>query len=287
MKKPFVLAVILVLLAMVTVLSVKYDRQSDRFAASRRAEESVRAQFNTALESIAEIQDSLDAIVPEEAPLRGLGQTPELGSASAQSQKERMLTAIGDLKESIRFSGQRIRDLEKSLHGSQAEVAGLKRVIDNLKRSVAEKEALVQRLTLKVDSLSIAVAGLQSDVVRGEAVIAEQADRLEENRREMGTIHYVMGERKELKQKGIIEERGGLLGIGKTPQLTGRFSPAEFAALDTGTSTEIAIPRRDPRVLTAQARASYELVPAGEGVTLHILDPREFRKVKYLVILLD
>ena len=39
------------------------------------------------------------------------------------------------------------------------------------------------------------------------------------------------------------------------------------------------------RVLSAQPASSYELKLEGEEMELHILEPREFRKVKHLVIL--
>lgn len=275
------------MLVIVIVLAIKYRDQGAMYAESRQAEETVRTQFNAALESIAEIQDSLTAIAPDETRLNRLSQEAEMGSHATQTQKERMLSTIADLQASIKNTRQRIRELESSLKGSQAEVAGLKRVIDNLKRSVGDKEAMIVRLTARVDSLKVTVVSLEGDVRRGQEKIAEQEQVIEDKRREIGTIHYVIGTKKELKAKGIISETGGLLGLGKAAQVSGTFNESDFMSIDTDQVSDIVIPGKKAQVLSAQSKASYQLV-LGEGrTTLHILDAREFRKVKYLVVLVE
>lgn len=278
-----VLAVIL--LVCVAVLAMKYRQQTARYEEKRQAEEAVRNQFDAALQSIAEIQDSLNAIAPEETRLRRLQQVAETGNVT-QTQKERMLSTIADLRESIRNTGLRIKDLERSLKGSEAEVAGLRRVIDGLKRSIAEKEAMVRQLTARVDSLKVTVAGLQIDVRVGQEKIAQQQQTIEEKRREIGTIYYVIGTKRELQDMSILVQKGGFLGIGKSPQLTGTFNQQDFTALDTDQETVIQIGGKEPQVLSDQSRSSYELQVGENGSSLRITDPSEFRRVKYLVIMI-
>ncbi len=273
------------MLVIIIILAGRYREQRAMYAESRQAEEAVRTQFNAALESIAEIQDSLTVIAPEESRLNRLSQEAELGTRATQTQKERMLNTIADLQASIKNTRQRIRDLESSLKGSQAELVGLRRVIDNLKKSVGEKEAMVLRLTARVDSLKVTVVGLQANVRLGEEKIAEQEQVIEERRKEIGTIRYIIGTKKELKAKGIITERGGVLGMGKSAQLSGTFNEGDFNAIDTDQVSDISVPGREAMVLSGQSKSSYQML-LGEGrTTLRILDPREFRKVRYLVIM--
>ena len=221
------LAAILMLVCII-VLATKYREQTARYAESRQAEEAVRTQFNAALESIAVIQDSLTAIAPQEDRLRRLSQEAEMGTHATQTQKDRMLSSIADLKESIKNTRQRIRDLEKTLEGSRAEVAGLRRIVENLKKSIGTKEVMIQRLTARVDSLAVTVTVLRTDVRQGQEKIAEQQQTIEEKRREIGTIFYVIGTKKELKERGIITESGGVLGVGKSAQISGAFNESEF-----------------------------------------------------------
>ena len=273
------------LLVVVIVLGVRYHQQSGRLAETRDSEDAVKGQFNAALESIAEIQDSLNAVAPAEAKVVSLSQNAETGSAVTQSQKDQMLGTISGLKQSIDNSKKRISQLEKDLKNSRSEVSGLKRIIDNLKRSVAEKEVTITRLTSKVDSLNVTVAGLQTDVARGQQTIAQQQGVIQQKTREIGTIYYCVGTKKDLKAKGIVSDKGGVVGIGKTHTLTGAFQAGDFTAFDTDAGKEIAIAGREPEVLSAQSRSSYEIQPDGDNFKLVIKDSAEFRKVKYLVIM--
>lgn len=295
MRKPALFILSLVTLAMaasIILLAVKYRD-------TRRAEFAVRDQFNAALQSVAEIQDSLSAIVPLEARVLRMSQYSETGTPLGPTQKERMLTSIAELKESIRNTRERIRQLEENLASSQTEVASLTRIIENLKRSVREREATIAHLTARVDTLAKTVTVLQTHVERSQETIAEQQQVIEQSqqeieakrqeieakRREIATIRYVVGTKKALKEKGIITERGGLIGIGKSAALSGTFHDGDFTPLDTDHGLEIPIPGAEPQVLSGQSRGSYELRVGKTESLLLIRDAAEFRKVKYLVVM--
>jgi len=275
-----------VLAAVLIVVLVRYRRSEAARTEALQSEEVVRRQFNAALESIVEIQDSLNAAIPQENRLVELSRDAEMRSSVTRTQREQMLATISDLKRSVEASKQRIRELEKSLDESQVRVAGLLRVVENLKRSVAEKEASIRRYTARVDSLRVTVAGLQVEVQRGQQQIEVQKSVIEEKSREINTVYYIVDTKRELKEKGIIIETGGVLGMGKTVRLSGTFNQNYFSPLDTDQVTEIAIHGTQPQVLSGQARSSYGIVTMVNGQNwLAIKDPREFRKVKYLVVM--
>jgi hypothetical protein len=290
MKKafPIIVSIIAVILIVVVIVqTTRYRRETARLIVSQQAEEAVRTQFGEALQSIAEIQDSLTAMVPQEASLLRMQQGAEMSNRTTQTQKERMLSTIADLKTSIRNTRDRIQKLETDLKGSQGEVAGLKRIVANLRNSIVEKEAMIARLTGKVDSLQVAVTGLKADVRRGEETIAGQTQVIEQKRQEIGTVYYVVGTKKDLKAKGIIVDKGGVLGIGKSEILTGAMQQGDFTAIDTDSRTEILIQGKKPQVLSAQTKSSYELRIGATESALRILDPGEFRRVKYVVIMVE
>jgi hypothetical protein len=276
---------VLVMLVAIIVLGLKYRETTARYAETRMSEETVRGQFNVALESIAEIQESLDSIIPDQEKLLRLSESVEPGAAVAESQKDRMLNTISNLRESIENSKNRIRQLEESLENSRTEIGGLKRLIEGLKKSVAEKEATIARLTAKVDSLVVTVAGLQTDVRRGQETIAEQQGVIEQKTTELAMVYYIIDTKDVLKDKGIITEKGGVIGMRKTTVLSGAFNESDFTALDTDRVRDLRIPDTEPQILSAQSKSSYEVRPTGEGSQLVITDAREFRKVKYLVVM--
>jgi uncharacterized coiled-coil protein SlyX len=179
----------------------------------------------------------------------------------------------------------RIEDLETRLRLSDFQVAGLDNMVRQLKQGLAQKEQAVARLGVQVETLKTRVADLTTSVDQAHALIAAQSDTLEQARRELGTVYYVMGTRQALIKNGVVAAQGGVLGVGKTLRPTGKVDPAALHAVDTDEQTVIPIAATKARVITAQAPQSYSIEPVNGGLELHILDPVEFRKVRQLVII--
>ena len=158
-------------------------------------------------------------------------------------------------------------------------------MISNLKHTVDAKEALVAQLTGRVDSLQTQVAGLETTVQEKQDAIVARDQTIEEKRRELGTIYYIIGTKKELASSGVIVAKGGVLGVGKTLQLSGHYDETRFTPLDTDQETVIRAPAAKVKVLSPQPSGSYQLVGTGNEVEIRILDPTQFRKVKHVVIM--
>ena len=114
--------------------------------------------------------------------------------------------------------------------------------------------------------------------------LQQKSASLEESRRELGTVYYVVGTKKELSNAGIIESKGGILGIGKTVKPTGNFDDRQFTALDTDFASVIPVAAEEAQVVSAQPVDSYALADNGDGIELRILDPEAFRAVKHVII---
>ena len=187
------------------------------------------------------------------------------------------LDRIAAVRASISRSKNRILQLEASLNKSGNKIAGLQKMVANLKQSVEEKEQLVAELSTRVDTLTTQVAGLQTEVQDNQVTI-------EDKRREIATIYYAVGSKKDLTESGVVVAKGGVLGVGKTLKPTGQFNENSFVALDTDQQTVVPISSAKAQVISAQPPSSYELVPVEGKLELRIIDPKEFRKVKQLVI---
>ena len=185
------------------------------------------------------------------------------------------------LSASIQRTKEKISELESKIRKSGVKIASLQRMVTGLKRSVAEKQEQVATLTEQVNSLQTKVTGLETTVQQDQVTI-------EEKRRELATIYVAVGTKKELENNGLIVAKGGVLGLGKTVHLTGRYEQGVFTALDTDQESVVRAPGAKVdkvRVLSPQPKTSYELITTGDVVELRILDPKEFRKVKHLVIM--
>jgi hypothetical protein len=207
------------------------------------------------------------------------------GSEAAPPTGQEALDRIAAMRASIARSKDRIQQLEASLQRSGNRVSGLQRMVNNLKASVQEKETVIARLANRVDELRVQVTGLETTVAQREDTLRVREQMLEERRRELATVYYVAGTKKELKQAGVVRERGGVLGLGQTLQPSPSPNTAAFTPVDTDLQTVIQVDAPKIRILSAQAATSYYLQRVGERTEIHIVDPNEFRKIKQLVIL--
>lgn len=289
MRKPVLYALVgavIVLLATTAVFYQRYRQAATDYADTRTAEEAARTSYGNAISAIAEIQDSLSAISVGDSSLR---MRPGLAGEGAgrSTQDKEALERIAVLKASVERTKTRIHELEVDLHKSGLRMAGLQKMVAGLKQSVAEKESIIAELSGQVDSLQTQVSGLSTEVAASRDTIATQTANLEQRRQELDTIYYVIGDKTSLTQQGIVEAKGGVLGIGKTMKPTGSYPTAHFTALDIDRDSVVRIPAKKAQVLTGQPPTSYLLQLVGEALELHITDPQQFRSVKHLVIVIS
>jgi predicted nucleic acid-binding Zn-ribbon protein len=275
----FVLVAVIVLLGAATgVLFSKYKKSTADYADMQAAEEAARNRYAQTIDAIAEIQDTLNAIALGDGSVQmksgGLQAEQQISPPTGQEAMDR----IAQVRASIERSKLRIRQLESALKKSGIKATGLEKMVANLKQSVADKEQLVTELSTRVDTLQTQVAGLQTEVQVNTATI-------EDKRRELATVYVAVGTKKDLTESGVLEAKGGVLGMGKTLKPTGKFDEMTFTPLDTDQQTVVAIQAPKAFVVSAQPPTSYEIREVEKGrLELHIINPTEFRKVRQLVI---
>ena len=279
------IAVVVLLLGGTVEFYQKYRQTSSKYIDMKSAEETARAQYAEAFNSIAEIQDSLNAIRIGEGALKLEPRTTESGQRLNQPSRAEVMESISLLNASIQRTKGKIHDLETSLRRSEVKMAGLSRLVAQLKSTLAERETQITQLTSQVNELQTQVAGLEVTVQQAQDSLSAKSQLLGEDKHEIETVYYVVGTKKELTNAGLIVAKGGVLGLGKTIQLSGRFDENLFHPLDTSDESVIRAAASKAQVLSTQPASSYQLTVEGKQVELRILNAAEFRKVKHVVIM--
>lgn len=286
MRKPtlFILtALVLTLAGGAAWLYTQLDQSRQHVADIETESQQTRARYSQAIDEIAAIQDSLSAIMlSTDGKLLATDLAKE--QQLSETRGDAALARISEIKAGIDRAKTRIQDLDRQLKQSGVKVAGLQRMITNLKNNVTEKEAQVAALSTQVATLETRVTGLVAEVETNQGEIRQKDEVLEARRRELGTVYYAVGSKKDLTVSGVAVAKGGVLGMGKTLEATGRIDPALFTAIDTDQQSEIRIPSAKAQVVSDQPISSYELQVLGDETVLRILDAASFRTVKHLVI---
>jgi uncharacterized coiled-coil protein SlyX len=287
MRKPIGIALVvavLVLLGSTVLFWQKYRTATLDYTAVKSSEDAAQARYGEALNAIGEIQDSLATLGVGDATRPLLPGSPAAERGLSLLKGREALDRIALIKAGIQRTKDRIAELERRVHLGGVKLAGLEHVIVNLKATVAAREAMIAALTGRVDSLKTQLTVLDTKVSQGQGTISDQQQTIERQRQEMGTVLYVIGTRDELTKKGLAVANGGVLGFGRTLQPSGNPSDSLFDSIDTDVESIIPIPASKAKVISAQPTSSYSLLPVGQQLELHILEPKAFRTVKYVVI---
>lgn len=262
----------------------QYEKSQTSNTSLETASRNTQDQYAQTINAIAEIQDSLNAIALSDRhmPLEpsNLHEERNMGAPSGQEALER----IGLLRASIARSKDRIARLENNLKHSGLRVAGLQKMVAGLRASTAEKEQQIALLSAQVDTLHVQVGSLTTQVAEVQDTVRMRESTLADRQRELATVYYVAGDKQSLTRSGVIEARGGLLGIGKTLKPSGRAGDYAFTPLNTDEQTVLQLPTAKAQVISPQPLSSYELRLVNGKMELHILSPQEFRKIRQLVI---
>ena len=297
--RKFLLAVAilaLVALAGVTVsLNQKLGQSRADYSSLQADEQATSARYAAAIDEVAAIQESLRDIDLGDQGTQALQTQLSQEQSLSKDQSEQTMARIAEIKTGVERANNRIKELEDKLKQSDVHVAGLEKLIKGLRATVAEKEKEIAALQTRVGELQTQVTGLQTEVAAGketirqhEETIQQQTTTLETSRKRMGTVYYTIGTKKDLSRQGLVESKGGVLGLGKTLRPTGRTDGGKFTQMDTDYATVIPIAAKKAKVVTAQPAGSYELAATpDQQLELRILDADAFRTVKYVIIMTE
>ena len=228
-------------------------------------------------ETINEVYENLARIRQREGFLKRSADNVEENKLPMKAQ---LLADIESIDNYLQASKAKLAQLQKKYRRALAENEAFAKTVKDLQEMVHEREQIIAELKANFDSLNV-------QYVQTSQQLEETTTRLVENQRRLNTVYYIVASEKELKQKGIIEEKGGIFGIRKVKRLAANFQTDAFVASEKSSLGELTIDRKidDVKVISPHNPNSYQLVANPDGrTTLEIVDPEEFWKIRYLVI---
>jgi chromosome segregation ATPase len=261
--------------------------ENARLTQQLQAAETADAQ---AAATIAEVQAGLEEIRGQELKIlkRTLDVTRE-GQARV-STREILADELGTIRTAIRQNLDKLARLQKEQRASGQKVASLQKLADELKRSLEEKDATIATLEKTVVELDEKVRTQEGFLLAKDTLIQEKDGVIEAKTKEINTAFVAVAGKKVLKEKGVVEKKGSILGLGGAWQETGRYDPEVFREIDTTVEAELAIPApaEKVKILPGHPEESYKIVSGGPNMsTLQVTDHGAFwRDSRYLVVMI-
>lgn len=269
-----------------------HKREAERLESTVDSLRAVTAQkdstINNFVNDFAEIQANLDSI-------KKLGRLmPESGEEERRlttSQRNRILNDIGTINNLLDENQQMIASLRQRLNRSNVQSGKLESMISDLEQQSQELQQRLQERDTEVSTLSQQVSEQRDNIVSLQQQLEEmtafstlQSDTLNMRTRALNTAYYTIGTVSELREEGVVERQGGILGIGSTPVLMRNISPDNFEEVDIRELEFVPLNARRANVVSVHPPDSY-YIGGEQADTLYIEDPERFWSAsRYLVV---
>lgn len=228
------------------------DSFNTLLTAKTQEAETMAAQLN-------DIDNNLMQITSQYAELRQI--TNQDGNIAEDKVKHIgiQINAMAELlqKEKQRLSSMRAQIAKQKKN--DANTTELEKKITELNAKITTEENQIASLTqelkdknIKIDNLSNQVTKLQEESKKNKAEISKLED-------ERYTAYFYVGTKKELKAAGLINEKGGFIGIGKTITMAKNSNVSAMQKIDIRNVNEIPLTGAKIEILTPHPLSSYAL----------------------------
>lgn len=234
------------------------------------------------IRSLNDIQDNLNSIKSEEHMI---------SLARENGATDRSASIVSDIKALnalILKNHKDINSLEAQLGRSIKQDKELKKLVENFRQQLLQKDteiALLEgKLTRSDDSLRVVMNDFKDSV----NVINQDNQRISQLQTTMNTVHYAVGTFKELKDRGVVERQGSVIGIGGRPELKANFNKDYFTTAQLPDLQSIQLYGKFDKLVTYHPTDSYKITGGEKVNTLVITDPQAFWSTsKYLVVVIS
>jgi chromosome segregation ATPase len=249
------------------------------------------ASYDEATTVLTDIQSSLDAINPESVK-EIMKNTEVPANASLSERKASMMKSIADINAQIEGYRKQLDDLEKKFKSKNIKFDNLNKMVAQLQKTIEEKEAMIVELNAEIEKLNLTIQTERVEhktaIASKDQTIAEKEEEIRNKQRAKYDIYYVIGTKKELLEKGLVEKKGGFLWFGKVTDMTKQYDTSLFVKMNLTDSDEIILPTvmEKVRVMSDQNTSTYALTNMSDTESvLKVTDLEAFAQNKYVVIL--
>ncbi|MDR0789943.1 MAG: hypothetical protein LBO06_04010 [Bacteroidales bacterium] len=266
---------------------------------------------NSSKEKEKKLQDSFAAIQQEQSTkMENLFKNLNEIDSTLQEVNQMYITAkdnadnsiVGsDLIESIKQKIELVKErLEKQKSNvtvvqnimPRQDMSQLRQMITNLQSRIFEKQQEIDRLKTELDAKNKQIANMQSSYQSSvselnaiNAANKKKDEMISEMEDAQNTAYFIIGSRSELVRKGVIDQKGGFIGIGKWPVVSSNTDLAIMKKVDIRNTRQIPLSGHGVTIVTPHNSASYSLEGSSIAPTaIKIKDPALFWRTSHCLV---
>ncbi len=237
------------------------------------------------LDGYNQIQANLDSINSIE---RSLTIPSNQAMETNSSQKFKILEGIQLINQLLDTNREQIKSLQSKLRSSSIRIDNLEAVevmLTNVQNQNREKDAEIVILNEAIQDLNFNIGELSEKMTRMESEYEEKVQTILAQSDQMNQAFYALGSPKELREAGVLEKTGGILGIGQTHVLKDNLNHEYFTTIDRRNMNYIPLLSKRAKLLSIHTPGSYHVTGNKSADTLFIDNKDDFWEItKYLIV---
>jgi chromosome segregation ATPase len=217
------------------------------------AKSKVEEEKNYFLQIIAEVQSNFEQIRTTELGIIDQAQDTE---GMSKDDKALIQQNFDIIRNKLQENRDKIAKLEEDLKKAKGETAAVRQIIKNLRSDLEKKDkeidllkAQLQEKDEKILELDNLVTSLNLTKDSLNMVAAQQISAIQAQDEELNTAWYIIGTKKDLKNKGLKEK----------DLKTGKINKSIFTKIDIRDFSELDLGSKKAKVYTSHPQSSYSL----------------------------
>jgi hypothetical protein len=231
-----------------------------------------------------EIESDIRKITARENLLSLQSMNPEISN----DKKQEILKEIQYIRELIDQNKKKIVSLNSQLRKSGVNIAGLQAQVDTLSVTITQRDNDISSLRMELVNRDFEIGELHREVDTMKSTLADKELMITKQTDQMNKGYVVSGTYRDLKDKGLLEKEGRILGLGGKESLKENSLKDElFTEVDITETKTIPVNSRSAKLVTDHPTNSYELIKDASDMIsyIEIKDPELFWKIsKYAVV---
>jgi hypothetical protein len=231
-----------------------------------------------------EIESDIRKITARENMLTLQSMNPEISA----DKKAEIIKEIQVIRDLIDQNKKRIASLNSQLRKSGINIASLQARIDTMDANIKLRDNDITALKMELVDRDFEIGLLHKEVDTMKTTLADKEYTIANQTDEMNKAYVISGTFRDLKEKGLLDKEGGILGIGGKEALQENALKDElFTQVDITETITIPVNSKSAKLVTDHPASSYELVKDESDMIafIEIKDPSMFWKIsKYAVV---
>jgi len=231
-----------------------------------------------------EIESDIRKITARENMLSLQSMNPEISN----DKKQEILNEIQYIRDLIDQNKKKIASLNTRLQKSGVNIAGLQAQVDTLTANITMRDNDISALRMELVNRDFEIGELHREVDTMKTTLADKELLIASQNDQMNKAYVVSGTYRDLKEKGLLEREGGILGLGGKESLQENSLRDDlFTEVDITETRTIPVNSRSAKLVTDHPTDSYELVKDESDMIsyIEIKDPGSFWRIsKYAVV---